>query len=110
MDYAIGATASRAAEALSVAKIAEVVGRQDLAEFFRVEHRKIGQLVNDNLWDDKHGIYNDRCDPEHPFLRYRDPKRAAQFITEIEPGILGKPVGSLLHFLPRLCRKNESSR
>jgi hypothetical protein len=92
MDYAIGATASRAAEALSVAKIAEVVGRQDLAEFFRVEHRKIGQLVNDNLWDDKHGIYNDRCDPEHPFLRYRDPKRAAQFITEIEPGILGKPV------------------
>ena len=90
MDYAIGNNGIRAAEALHVAKIATAVGREDLAEFFRAEHRKIGQIVNDRLWDAKHGIYNERCDPDHPVPKYRDPKKVGQFVTETGPGVIDK--------------------
>jgi Trehalase len=96
LDYAIGNNATRAAEALHIAKIAAVVGRPDLAEFFSTEHKTIGQIVNDRLWDAKHGIYNDRCDPEHPVLKYNDPKQAGEFVTEIKPGIINKRVETLL--------------
>jgi hypothetical protein len=96
LDYAIGNNATRAAEALYVAKIAAVVGRPDLAEFFNAEHRNIGQIVNNRLWDAKHEIYNDRCDPEHPVLKYSDPKQAGVFITEIEPGVINKRAETLL--------------
>jgi hypothetical protein len=96
LDYTVGNNATRAAEALHIAKIAAVVGRTDLGTFFEGEHKSIGQMVNDRMWDAKHGIYNDRCDPEHPLLKYSDPKLAGKFVTEIEPGVIDKPFETLI--------------
>jgi hypothetical protein len=96
---------------LYVAKIAAAVGRPDLSEFFSAEHRKIGRIVNERLWDAKHGIYNDRCDPEDTIQKYSDPKKAGEFVTEIEPGVIDKPVDILLPlFLARSYPNNESGR
>jgi hypothetical protein len=96
LDYAIGNNATRAAEALYIAKIAAAVGRSDLAAFFQDEHARISRIVNDGMWDSTHGIYNDRCDPEHPILKYNDPKLAGEFVTEIQPGVIDKPFETLM--------------
>jgi len=45
LSYAVGNSATRAAEAFYVSKIAAVIERPDLAQFFRAEHRKIGRIV-----------------------------------------------------------------
>ena len=110
LNYAVGVTAPRAAEALHVAKIATAVGREDLAEFFRTEHRKIGQIVNDRLWDAKHGIYNDRCDPDHPVPRCRESKKAGEFVTETEPGIIDKQYYTLLPLFGEIVPKERISK
>jgi hypothetical protein len=91
-NYSVGLTSARAAEALALARIARIVGRQDLEQFFVSEHRNIGEIVNNRFWDAQHGIYNDRCDPDHMIARYRNPALAGQFVTEIKPGVIDKSV------------------
>src|SRR5882762_5101253 len=41
-DWAFPATAFRTAETLAMARIANVVGRPDMARFFNAEHRRLG--------------------------------------------------------------------
>lgn len=91
-NYSVGLTSMRAAEALALARIARVIGRGDLEQFFKSEHREIGDIVNSRLWDARHGIYNDRCDPDHQIARFRNPALAGRFVTESTPGIIHKPV------------------
>jgi glycogen debranching enzyme len=73
MHYAVSATSYQALTALYAAKIAKAVGREDLAGFFELEHRQLGELVNKHFWDAKHRIYNDLA-------------QDGRFITELEPG------------------------
>ena len=73
----VSATAYQALAAFYLAHIADTVGREDLAQFFRQEHASLGRLINDVFWDRKHGIYNDLA-------------RDGKFITEPEPGVFCK--------------------
>ena len=91
-NYSVGLTSARAAEALAIARIARIVGREDLEQFFVSEHRNIGEIVNNRFWDAQHGIYNDRCDPDHQVAQYRNPDLDSRFVTEIRPGVLDKTV------------------
>ncbi len=91
-NYTVGLTSMRAAEAIALARMAHAIGRSDLEQFFQSEHREIGDVVNNRLWDAKHGIYNDRCDLEHQIARFRNPALSGQFVTEIAPGVIDKPV------------------
>jgi hypothetical protein len=75
--YTMSAAAEQALAALCLARIAQVVGRQDLAAFFESEHAELGKLINERFWDDKHQIYNDRT-------------QDGRFITELQPGDLCK--------------------
>ena len=75
--YTMSAAAEQALAALSLRRIAQVVGRQDLAAFFESEHAELGKLINERFWDDKHQIYNDRT-------------QDGRFITELQPGDLCK--------------------
>jgi hypothetical protein len=84
---AFAATAFRAAETLVMARIATLVGRPDMAQFFAAEHRRLGDYINQHYWDAEHQLYNDLCDPNHVVAAYRDPQLAGQFITEIKPGV-----------------------
>jgi len=90
-NYTIGLTSMRAAEAIAISRIAHVIGRSDLEQFFRSEHQEIGDIVNSRLWDARHGIYNDRCDPDDPIARFRNPALAGQFITELPSKYVDKP-------------------
>lgn len=86
------ATALRAVETLAMARIARAVGRKDLEQFFSAEHGRLGTLINDRFWDAEHGLYNDRCEPNHMYAEYRDPKLAGRFVTELRPGVFNKCV------------------
>jgi hypothetical protein len=77
MHYAASATSYQALAALYLARIARVIGRDDMAGFFDEEHRRLGELLNHNFWDAKHRIYND--------LAFD-----GRFLTELEPGKLCK--------------------
>ncbi|HEX4415958.1 MAG TPA: trehalase family glycosidase [Lacipirellulaceae bacterium] len=79
MHSAVSATSYQALAALDLAKIARVIGRDDMAAFFESEHKSLGKLVNDHYWDEAHGIYNDLDANDH-------------FITELQPGSFCKHV------------------
>jgi hypothetical protein len=79
MHYAVSATSYQGLAALYLSKIAREVGRGDLAAFFEVQHREIGNLVNVSFWDENHGIYNDLAEDR-------------RFITELQPGAFCKHV------------------
>jgi hypothetical protein len=75
--YTMSAAAEQALAALALSRIATVVGREDLAAFFKSEHAALGKLINDQFWDAEHRIYNDRT-------------RDGRFITELQPGVYCK--------------------
>ncbi len=52
-------TAQQALAAISIARIAEVVGDGTIAETFRYEHRLLKDLVNERAWDPEDQIYYD---------------------------------------------------
>lgn len=84
--------ALRAIETLAMAHIAETAGRADLAAFFRTEHRRLKEMINDRFWDAEHQLYNDCCEPNHMYAEYRDPKWIGHFVTELRPGVFNKCV------------------
>lgn len=90
-DFAFPATALRTAETLAMARIATTIGRHDMAEFFKGEHKKLGDYINEHFWDADHQLYNDLCDPNHIWHPFRDPQLAGKFVTEIKPGQIYKP-------------------
>ncbi len=79
MHAAVSATSYQALAARCLAMMAHTIGRDDLAPFFESEHEKLGKIVNENFWDEKHGIYND-LDVD------------GKFITELKPGSFCKHV------------------
>jgi neutral trehalase len=90
-DFAFSATALRAAETLAMARIAARIGRRDMAAFFEAEHRRLGSYINEHFWDAAHQLYNDRCDPNHLWFPFRDPRLAGKLLTEVAPGLIYKP-------------------
>lgn len=79
MYCSVSSSSYQALAALYIAKIARETGREDLAVFFDSQHEELGKLVNDKLWDSRHGIYNDLT-------------RDGKFITELQPGVFCKHV------------------
>lgn len=77
MYAAMSATAAQALAALSLARIAKVVGRPDLVDYFTSEHAALGALVNARCWDETHQLYNDLA-------------KDGRLITELTPGSLCK--------------------
>jgi hypothetical protein len=77
MYSAMSSTTFQALAALTLSRIAKVVERPDMVDYFENEHATIGKLVNRSFWDEKHQIYNDLT-------------QDGQFITELKPGALLK--------------------
>ena len=77
MYSAVSSTSLQALAALMLSRIAKVIGRPDMVEYFENEHVTIGKLVNQYFWDKKHQVYNDLT-------------KGGQFITELKPGALLK--------------------
>jgi glycogen debranching enzyme len=55
----ISTTCTQALSAEILAKMARLVGRDDLAGWFAGDYRNLGKLVNARFWDEEHKLYND---------------------------------------------------
>lgn len=102
-DFAFPATAMRAAETLAMARIAAAIGRHDMSDFFAGEHKKLGDFINNYFWDADHQLYNDRCDPNHLWPPFRDPKLAGKFVTEVKPGVFYKPAWTFAALMAQIA-------
>ncbi len=94
MFYGASATSYQAMTALFLKKIAEEIGRPDMAEFFDAQHRELGKIVNDNFWDENHRIYNDKA-------------KDGRFITELEPGKFCKHCHMFWPLLAQVCPQDR---
>jgi hypothetical protein len=94
MHYAVSATSYQAMAAMYLSKIAQTVGRNDLAEFFQQQHQELGEIVNKHFWDDKHNIYNDLTED-------------GRFITELEPGRFCKHAHMFWPLLAQIAPKDR---
>ncbi len=56
---------------LSLARMAEALGKKDDAEAFRKKADDLKILINQNLWDEKDGIYYDRDFASDRFIRVK---------------------------------------
>lgn len=94
MYYSLSAASYQALAALHIARIAKEIGRDDLAEFFNDQHRKIGEMVNSHFWDEEHEIYNDLNKEGKP-------------ITESTPGVLCKHCHMFWPLLAKIVPDNR---
>ena len=101
-SFTFPATALRAVETLAMARIATVIGRADMAMFFRNELQRLSDHINQHFWDAEHQLYNDRCDPNHLWKPFRDPQLAGKFVTEVKPGLLYKPSWTFVPLLAEI--------
>jgi hypothetical protein len=97
VHYAVSATSYQALCARYLARIAATIGRNDLVPFFEHEHTELGRLVNENFWDEKHGIYNDL-------------NKEGRFITELTPGSFCKHIHMFWPLLAGIAPKDRAER
>ncbi len=106
-DFAFPATALRAAETLAMVRIAAAIGRHDMAAFFKGEHKRLGDYINEHFWDARHQLYNDRCDPNHLWPPFRNPQLAGELVTEVRPGLIYKPAWTFAPLMAEVAPPNR---
>ena len=105
----IDISAQMALDCLSLAELAEALGKDDEAAAYRAEHAELARTINERCWDEERGFYFD-CTDKGPIPRYTvaafwtllaripSPERAARLVKALEdPKLFGTkvPVTSL---------------
>lgn len=78
----IDITAQQALNAYYLAKIAEVIGEQEVQQRFVQEHAELAKLINATLWDEQDGIFYD-LDKKGHFYKVKTPASFWPFIARV---------------------------
>ena len=121
--YYVDLSCQQALSALCIARLAEAIGEEELAQTWLAEYEKQKQLVNDRFWSETDRMYLDRKVDESGFCKVLTPASMWPMLAEIanpdqvealaeallDPRRLGgeRPVPSVSRDDPRFSPKGE---
>ena len=70
-------------DALNLSKIARILGKDDEAECYLAEHKKLSETINELCWDDVEGFYRDYMDGT--LIRHKHVGAFWSLLSEVAP-------------------------